>query len=51
MTKDDILREFNDINFMYNDCSKHDTLSQMLDELIENITNGDLDSVQSEGRE
>lgn len=35
MTKDDILKEFDDINFVYNDCSKHDTLSNMLDELIE----------------
>lgn len=35
MIKHDILEIFKDINFMYNDSSKLDTLSKMLDELIE----------------
>lgn len=35
MTKEDILKEFHDINFFYNDCMKYDTLNNMLDELIE----------------
>lgn len=35
MTKQEILDYFKDINFMYNDSSKMDTLSKMLDELIE----------------
>ena len=34
MTKQDILDKFSDIDFVYNDCSKHDTLSMMLDELL-----------------
>ena len=34
MTKEDILEEFHDINFFYNDCMKYDTLNNMLDELI-----------------
>ena len=34
MTKQEILDKFNDINFVYNDSSKHDTLSMMLDELL-----------------
>lgn len=33
MTKEDILKYFDDINFVYNDCSRHDSLSNMLDEL------------------
>jgi hypothetical protein len=36
MTKQDILDYFKDINFMYNNASMHDTLSSMLDELLEN---------------
>ena len=35
MTKQEILDEFNDINFVYNNSSKHETLSHMLDELLE----------------
>lgn len=34
MTKQEILDEFNDINFVYNDSTKHETLSRMLDELL-----------------
>ena len=34
MTKQEILDEFNDINFVYNNSSKHETLSTMLDELL-----------------
>ena len=35
MTKQDILDYFKDINEAYNDCSKYDSLSRMLDELLE----------------
>lgn len=34
MTKQEILDKFNDINFAYNDSSKHETLSRMLDDLL-----------------
>ena len=34
MTKNEILDKFNDIDFVYNDSSKHETLSRMLDELL-----------------
>lgn len=34
MTKREILDEFNDINYVYNNTSKHETLSWMLDELL-----------------
>jgi rubrerythrin len=34
MTKQEILDEFNDINYVYNNSSKHETLSRMLDELL-----------------
>lgn len=34
MTKQEILDEFDDINFVYNNSSKHETLSWMLDELL-----------------
>ena len=34
MTKQEILDIFNDIDFVYNDSSKHETLSRMLDELL-----------------
>ena len=33
MTKHDILDYFKDINHAYNDCTKYDTLKNMLDEL------------------
>lgn len=33
MTKAEILEYFEDINFAYNDCSRYDSLSNMLDEL------------------
>lgn len=32
MTKADILEYFKDLNHVYNDCTKLDTLSKMLDE-------------------
>lgn len=35
MTKKDILDYFKDIDAMYNDCTKHDTLKRMLDKLQE----------------
>ena len=35
MTKQEILDQFRDINHAYNDCTKLDTLSAMLDELME----------------
>ncbi len=35
MTKQEILDMFSDIDFAYNDSSKHETLSSMLDELLE----------------
>lgn len=34
MTKQEILDKFSDIDFVYNDSSKHETLSRMLDELL-----------------
>ena len=34
MTKQEILDRFSDIDFVYNDSSKHETLSRMLDELL-----------------
>ena len=34
MTKQEILDEFYDINYVYNTSSKHETLSWMLDELL-----------------
>lgn len=35
MTKEDILEEFHDIDRFYNNSTKYDTLSNMLDELLE----------------
>lgn len=35
MTKQEILDYFKDINFAYNNASMHDTLSSMLDKLLE----------------
>ena len=35
MSKDEILNFFSDINYAYNDSSRLDTLSRMLDELVE----------------
>ena len=35
MTKQEILDQFRDINHAYNNCNKLDTLSAMLDELLE----------------
>ena len=34
MTKQEILDRFSDIDFVYNDSSKYETLSRMLDELL-----------------
>ena len=35
MTSEEILQAFDDINFVYNDCTKYDTLERMLEELTE----------------
>lgn len=35
MTREEILQAFDDINFVYNDCTKYDTLKRMLEELTE----------------
>mgnify|MGYP003303656191 CR=1 FL=1 len=35
MTKEKILQTFEDINLVYNDCTRYDTLKRMLDELQE----------------
>lgn len=35
MTKEEILQTFSDINYAYNNCSKYDTLKNMLEELTE----------------
>ena len=35
MTKQDILDYFNDINQVYNDCTRLDSLSNMIDEMLE----------------
>ena len=37
MTKQDILDYFRDIDVMYNDSSRLDTLSRMLDELVGDV--------------
>lgn len=39
MTKDEILEHYKDINFMYNRPSEHETLSRMIDEMIETWLN------------
>lgn len=38
MTKEKILQEFSDINHVYNNCTRYDTLKHMLDELTEQKT-------------
>ena len=38
MSKEAILDYFKDINIMYNDCTRYDTLKHMLDELQEPCT-------------
>ena len=35
MTREEILQAFDDINFVYNDCTRYDTLKRMLEELTE----------------
>lgn len=37
MTKQKILDYFDDINQAYNNCTKHDSLSNMIDDLINDI--------------
>lgn len=39
MTKAEILEHYKDINFMYNRPSEHETLSHMIDEMIEDWLN------------
>ena len=43
MSKAEILEHFNDINYAYNNSSKHDTLENMLDEMEEEIRNKAID--------
>ena len=38
MTKEKILQEFSDINHVYNNCTRYDTLKHMLDELTASKT-------------
>lgn len=35
MKREEILQAFDDINFVYNDCTRYDTLKRMLEELTE----------------
>lgn len=42
MTKQEILRHFKDINTMYNESTRYDDLSRMLDELIEDYSDRNL---------
>lgn len=37
MTKAEILEHFKEINFMYNNPNEHDTLSHMIDDLLDSI--------------
>lgn len=39
MTKAEILEHYKDINFMYNNPNEYDTLSHMIDEMIEDWLN------------
>lgn len=43
MSKVEILEYFNDINYAYNNSSKKDTLSNMLDEMEQEIRNKTID--------
>lgn len=45
MTKQEILEHFRDIDFAYNDSSKLDTLSRMIDELLKEQEHGETFSV------
>lgn len=36
----EILEYFKDINFVYNDCMRFDTLKRMLDELVQEVQEG-----------
>lgn len=45
MTKEEILQNFKDINFMYNDSSKLDELEKDLDELIESLYSSIIKSI------
>ena len=55
MTKQEILDTFKDIDFFYNNPSKYETLSRMLDELLEeqdqkiNDLKAELDDVYENG--
>lgn len=42
MTKQEILDYLNDINERYNNCMMYDTLSRMLDELVESVHDEDV---------
>ena len=39
MTKEMILKYFEEINVAYNDCTRYDSLSEMLDKLTEELIN------------
>lgn len=43
MSKAEILERFNDINFAYNNCTMHDSLSYVLDEFEQEIRNKTID--------
>ena len=43
MSKAEILERFNDINFAYNNCTMHDSLSYVLDEFEQEIRNKAID--------
>lgn len=48
MSKEEILEEFKDINQMYNDCTKYDTLKRMLEELENDEQRGSGSSEEGE---
>lgn len=49
MTKEKILQEFSDINHVYNNCTRYDTLKHMLDELTEPKTGRWIEPQQDDG--
>lgn len=49
--KAEILEYFKDINFYYNECMRYESLSQMLDELIEETESSLLDKISAEIKE
>ena len=49
--KAEILEYFKDINFYYNECMRYESLSRMLDELIEETESSLLDKISAEIKE